>query len=188
MWGTVLYKDPQLSKQVAGHAPGKRPLRGPFVVVRVRGNKCDIKDAETACEIKDVHADYLVGLPGATEDLELVPEVPGERLSPGQLLELARRPKPAAAELLAPRARARLKEVRPGRFVAYEAEGPKRCQIGKVLSVAEDLSSVTLHVFNARAGDRLQVVWEAAFSRLEGADVQSQVVETIEAKRILGPV
>ena len=72
--------------------------------------------------------------------------------------------------------------------MAYQGEEAKRCRVGKVLSVAEDLSSVTVHVYTAEVDGRLQVVWSAAYDSQEGADFQRQRVETLEAKRVLGVV
>ena len=81
-----------------------------------------------------------------------------------------------------------MKGVAVGRIIAYEGETAKRCRIGKVLSVSEDQSEVSVHVYEARADHRLQVVWSPAFSVLEGAEYQQQVIETIPAARVLGTV
>ena len=61
---------PKLSKAVAGHAPGRRPLRGPFDVVAARGNVADIRDAATGGVIKGVHGDFLIGVPNMVGDAE----------------------------------------------------------------------------------------------------------------------
>ena len=76
----------------------------------------------------------------------------------------------------------------PGRFVAYEGETPKRCRVGKVLSILDDRSSVTLHVYGARADHRLQITWSPQYSTLEGAAYEQQILETIPASRVLGVV
>eukprot|EP00974_Lingulodinium_polyedra_P089229 8652461-Lingulodinium_polyedra.AAC.1 len=73
-------------------------------------------------------------------------------------------------------------------MIAYEGEASRRCRLGKVLSVAEDVSSVTVHVHHARVDGRLQVVWQPAYTSLEGADFQQQMVETVESRRVLGTV
>ena len=36
--GVVMQRDPKLAKAAAGHAPGRRPLRGPFEVAATNGN------------------------------------------------------------------------------------------------------------------------------------------------------
>ena len=189
----VMFKDPKLSKAVAGHAPGRRPLRGPFKVQAVKGNVATLFDPETRQTLKDVHGDFLVGVPGLVDDTERALELEADdgrgRASAGQLF--AARLVPGGAEAsaaLAPRVKTRMKEVKPGRLVAYQGEEARRCRVGKVLSVAEDLSSVTVHVYTAEVDGRLQVVWSAAYDGLEGADFQRQRVETLEAKRVLGVV
>ena len=81
-----------------------------------------------------------------------------------------------------------MRDVKVGRLVAFEGEEQKRCRVGKVLSVAEDQSSVTVHVYHAMVDGRLQVVWSPAYSSLEGGDYQRQILDTVEAKRVLGTV
>ncbi|CAK0840013.1 unnamed protein product, partial [Prorocentrum cordatum] len=189
----VLFKDPKLSKAVAGHAPGRRPLRGPFEVLSTKGNVATLRDPETQQVLKDVHGDFLVGVPGLVDDTERIVKLEEDdgrgRASAGQLLAARLAPGGGeAAEALAPRVKARMREVKVGRLVAYQGEEAKRCRVGKVLSLAEDLSSVTVHVYQAAVDGRLQVVWTAACDRQEGADFQRQRVETLEAKRVLGVV
>ena len=188
-----MFKDPKLSTAVAGHAPGRRPLRGPFKVVAVKGNVATLLDPETKQTLKDVHGDFMIGVPGLVDDTERVIQLEADdggcRASAGQLLAARLVPQGAgAAEGLAPRVKARMREVAVGRLVAYQGEEEKRCRLGKVLSVAEDLSSGTVHVYVAEVDGRLQVVWSAAYDSQEGADVQRQRVETLEAKRVLGVV
>ena len=60
--------------------------------------------------------------------------------------------------------------------MAYQGEEAERCRVGKVLSPAEDLSSVTVHVYHAAVDGRLQVVWTDAYDSQQGADVQRQTV------------
>eukprot|EP00959_Pyramimonas_sp_CCMP1952_P383497 8036153-Pyramimonas_sp.AAC.1 len=60
----VMFKDPKLSKAVAGHAPGRRPLRGPFEVLSTKGNVATLRDPETRQVLKDIHGDFLIGVPG----------------------------------------------------------------------------------------------------------------------------
>ncbi|CAK0835569.1 unnamed protein product [Prorocentrum cordatum] len=189
----VLFKDPKLSKAVAGHAPGRRPLRGPFEVLSTKGNVATLRDPETQQVLKDIHGDFLVGVPGLVDDTERIVKLEEDdgrgRASAGQLLAARLAPGGGeAAEALAPRVKARMREVKVGRLVAYQGEEAKRCRVGKVLSLAEDLSSVTVHVYQAAVDGRLQVVWTAAYDRQEGADFQRQRVETLEAKRVLGVV
>ncbi|CAK0832649.1 unnamed protein product, partial [Prorocentrum cordatum] len=189
----VLFKDPKLSKAVAGHAPGRRPLRGPFEVLSTKGNVATLRDPETQQVLKDVHGDFLVGVPGLVDDTERIVKLEEDdgrgRASAGQLLAARLAPGGGeAAEALAPRVKARMREVKVGRLVAYQGEEAKRCRVGKVLSLAEDLSSVTVHVYQAAVDGRLQVVWTAAYDRQEGADFQRQRVETLEAKQVLGVV
>ena len=57
-----------------------------------------------------------------------------------------------------------------------------------MLSLAEDLSSVTVHIYHAAVDGRLPVVRTAAYDSQQGADFQRQTVETVEAKRVLGVV
>ena len=80
--------------------------------------------------------------------------------------------------------------VRPGRMIAYAREVPKRCRVGKVLSNSEDQRErdVTVHVFEARTNHRLQVVWQAAYSTLAGAEFQQQVLGSVPSTRVLGTV
>ncbi|CAK0811447.1 unnamed protein product, partial [Prorocentrum cordatum] len=189
----VLFKDPKLSKAVAGHAPGRRPLRGPFEVLSTKGNVATLRDPETRQVLKDIHGDFLIGVPGLVDDTERIVKLEEDdgrgRASAGQLLAARLAPGGGeAAEALAPRVKARMREVKVGRLVAYQGEEAKRCRVGKVLSLAEDLSSVTVHVYQAAVDGRLQVVWTAAYDRQEGADFQRQRVETLEAKRVLGVV
>ena len=66
----VLCKDPKMSKAVAGHAPGRRPLRGPFEVVAAKGNVVNLRDSATSQVLKDVHGDFLIGVPGLVDDTE----------------------------------------------------------------------------------------------------------------------
>ena len=189
----VMFKDPKLAKAVAGHAPGRRPLRGPFEVVSAKGNVATLRDPETRQTLKDVHGDFLIGVPGLVDDTERIIELEEDdgrgRASAGQLLAARLVPEGAdAGKDLAPRVKSRMREVKAGRLVAYEGEEARRCRIGKVLSVAEDLSSVTVHVYVAEVDGRLQVIWSAAYDSQEGAEFQRQRVETLEAKRVLGVV
>ncbi|CAK0865466.1 unnamed protein product, partial [Prorocentrum cordatum] len=170
----VMFKDPKLSKAVAGHAPGRRPLRGPFEVLSTKGNVATLRDPETRQVLKDIHGDFLIGVPGLVDDTERIVKLEEDdgrgRASAGQLLAARLAPGGGeVAEAQAPRLRARMREVKVGRLVAYEGEEAKRCRVGKVLSLAE-------------------VVWTAAYDRQEGADFQRQRVETLEAKRVLGVV
>ena len=66
-----LYKDPKLSKAVAGHGPGRRPLRGPFVVKAAQGNRADLEDPVTGARLQSVHGDNLVGLPSLVDDTKV---------------------------------------------------------------------------------------------------------------------
>ncbi|MEC7232780.1 MAG: hypothetical protein VXW31_07575, partial [Planctomycetota bacterium] len=143
---------------------------------------------ETDLVLRDVHGDFLIALPGICENLEVEPDLPTDRPSAGQLVEQSHAPSSRVDSSLAPRVLARMKGVRHNRLVAFQAEAARRCRVGKVLSVADDRTSVTVHVYEARAGDRLQVIWEPAFAAVEGTDVLRQVVETLDAKRILGLV
>ena len=190
----MLYKDPKLTKAVAGHAPGRRPLRGPFVITEVvetsHGkvtNRVHMKDCETGLVLRDIHGETLISLPGAVDDLEISPDLEADRRSAGQLLEAARAPAVPDANA-GHRLQRRMRDVHVGRSIAYEAESKKFCRVGKVLAVGDDRSSVTIHMFQASAADRLQVVWTPAYSTLAGSDVETQVVKTIEAKRVLGVV
>ena len=93
-----------------------------------------------------------------------------------------------AATALAPRVKARMREAKVGRLIAYQGEEAKRSRAGKVLGLAEDSSSATVHVYLAAVDGRLQVAWTPARDRQQGADVQHQMKETVEAKRVLGVV
>ena len=73
----MLFKDPKMAKQVAGHAPGRRPLHGPYRVEAVRGNKADIRCCDSGCLLRDIHGDFLICIPGDTTDLELPPSEAG---------------------------------------------------------------------------------------------------------------
>ena len=127
----VMFKDPKLSKAVAGHAPGRRPLRGPFKVVAVKGNVATLLDPETKQTLKDVHGDFMIGVPGLVDDIERVIQLEADdgscRASAGQLLAARLVPQGAgAAEGLAPRVKARMREVQVGRLVAYQGEEARR--------------------------------------------------------------
>ena len=147
----AMFRDPMLSKAVAGHAPGRRPLRGPFEALAAKGNVATLRDPDTKQVFKDVHGDFLIGVPGLVDDTEREIHLEGDdgrgRASAGQLFAARLLPgaaDPAAAQ--APGAKTRMKEVKVGRLVAYQGEEAKRCRVGKVLSPAEDLSPVTVHV------------------------------------------
>ena len=43
---------------------GRRPLRGPFEVMAAKGNVATLRDPETQQTLKDVHGDFLIGVPG----------------------------------------------------------------------------------------------------------------------------
>ena len=148
-------------------------------MVAAKGNVAALLDQENQQTLKDVHGDFLIGVPGLVDDTERVIELDADdgrgRASAGQLLASRLQPADAGAPAgLAPRVKARMREVKVGRLVAYEGEEAKRCRVGKVLSVAEDLSSVTVHVYVAEVDGRLQVVWSAAYDSQEGADFQRQ--------------
>ena len=100
----------------------------------------------------------------------------------------SRAPPEDPAARLPPRVRQRMRDTAVGRVVAYKGEGEWRCRLGKVLSIAEDLSSLTVHVYMAEVDGRLQVKWLPAFDSQEGADYQTQRKETVEAKRVLATV
>ena len=55
----AMFKDPKLSKAVAGHAPGHRPLRGPFEALAAKGNVATLRDPETKQVLKDIHGAWL---------------------------------------------------------------------------------------------------------------------------------
>ena len=189
----VMYKDPKMSKAVAGHAPGRRPLRGPFEVLAVKGNVATLRDPATKQVLKDIHGEFLLGVPGIVDDTERLLHVEKDdgqsRASAGQLVAArARAPAENPAAALPPRGRQRMRDSAGGRRVAYKGEGERRCRLGKVLSVAEDYSSLTVHVFLAEVDGRLQVKWLPAFDTQEGADFQTQRKETVEALRVLSAV
>ena len=110
---------------------------------------------------------FLVAVPGLVDDvercpLELAPDDDSSRPSLGQMLKRKAESGSRPAADAAPRVKSRMKGVRPGRMVAYAGEVPKRCRVGKVLSISEDQRGATVHVFEARTNHRLQVVWQAA--------------------------
>ena len=87
----VLYSDPKLRKSCAGHAPGKRALRGLFEVRAVQGNKADLVYCETGVCLDGVHGDFLVAMPGLVDDnerppLAVEPDDDATRPSLGRLL------------------------------------------------------------------------------------------------------
>merc|ERR1711938_186674 len=123
----VMFKDPKMSSCPAGHAPGRRPLRGPFEVMAAKGNVATLRDPETQQVLKDVHGDFLIGVPGLVDDTERVIELEADdgrgRASAGQLLAARLQPADAGAPAgLAPRVKARMRDVKVGRLVAYEGE------------------------------------------------------------------
>ena len=120
-----MYADPKLRKGVAGHGPGKRPLRGPFRVVSVVGQKCRLEHADSGVALADtVHAEALVALPAEVEDyksgapkppLELEADAANDRRSPGQLAEARDAPAPADS-VDATAVRRRLRQLQLGRM------------------------------------------------------------------------
>ena len=53
----------------AGKAPWKRGLHGPYVIVKIEGNKADLRDSKGG-ERKGVHFDWMVLVDQDVEDLE----------------------------------------------------------------------------------------------------------------------
>ena len=144
-----------------------------------------------------VNGQFLVGVPGAIDDLEaelpeipeeleIAPDIPGDRQSLGTMLE--NRGKTAEAEShLGAYDKARMKGVDEGRIIAYKTETPHRCRLGKVLAVTEDRKSVTVQPYKAHwKGFKIQ--WEPQIDELNqdaGGTFSSQVKETISHRDVL---
>ena len=119
----VMFKDPKLSKAVAGHAPGRRPLRGPFEALAAKGNVATLRDPDTKQVLK------VIGVPSLVDDMERVIHLQEDdgrgRASAGQLF--AARLVPGAADTSAaraPRVKTRMKEVKVSRPAAYQGGRP----------------------------------------------------------------
>ena len=128
----AMFRDPKLSKAVAGHAPGRRPLRGPFEVIAVKGNVATLRDPATKQVLKDIHGEFLIGVPGMVDDTERLLHVEKDdgqgHASAGQLMAArARAPAEDPAAALPPRVRQRMRDTAVGRMVAYKGEGERRC-------------------------------------------------------------
>ena len=191
----VLLRDPKLSKRVAGHAPGMRPAKGPFLVKTAVGGRVTLEDVVSGRILQDQHADHLIYLPAEVQDYERIPlelteDSPEHRPSLGQLLES--RAKDGGASTLRPKDRRRkLAGLHVGRIVAYEGEVAKRLRIGKVTNLSESEQSASIHQFWPKVDSRLRVKWSPAFARPpeddEGrsAELGGAVVETVPISKLI---
>ena len=85
-----------------------------------------------------------------------------------------------------------MKGVVPGRTVAFDtapedaSPASRLLGVGRVLSLTEDRTTVSLHLYKARANGQLQVVWEPSFTKPADAEHEEQELISVPASRILG--
>ena len=124
-----MVKDPKLSKKNACHAPGRRPLSGPYRVTNIESQKADLEHCRGGLPVSGEYFENIVrirpetfgieGLAGETGD-GTVP--PGQRRHPTQMLRDGAAGVPWQADPgpdAKSRLKAKLKNVGIGRFDAF---------------------------------------------------------------------
>ena len=185
----VCYRDPKMTKQVAGRAPGKRPAAGPFQVTKVVGSKIKLIPVEfqkgsavagpllergatpaPAADGKEIeaHAEQVYLVPPELQDYESqrelkldVESAPGSRPTLGELYQ-------SRGEQRAELRRGQRRKVQAlsiGSFIAYRGELPKRCRLGCITEVFAAESRVTVHAYAAAPDQRLRATWGRSPSR-----------------------
>ena len=145
----------------------------PYEVVAASGTSADLVHLTTKEPRSRVHSENLIYLRTDIADYErrralrapesIVPVASStdERRTLGQLVSERSLPAPPRAvdPDSASKARARLKGVAEGRYVAYRGELPRRCRVGRALRVDNDARLLSVHVHGAEADSRLRVRW-----------------------------
>ena len=88
----VMVKDPKLSKKNAGHAPGRRPLSGPYRVTKIEGQKADLEHCRGGLPVSGEYFENIVrirpetfGIEGLAGESGDVASSSGQRRTPAQM-------------------------------------------------------------------------------------------------------
>ena len=159
----VVYRDPR-QKAAGGRTPWKQPLSEPCIVEEVQGNKAILRLPNGTTT--EGHLEDVVVVPESARDLESVrapiqfdDDDDGSARSLGQMLEDGGK---ARASTEVPGS-GKLSKVRPGSYIAYVKDVPKRCSIGKVTDVDIPMREILVHRHIPISDGRLRVLWKPVY-------------------------
>ena len=166
---SVILRDPR-HRKAGGRAPYRQPYSDPCEVTETHGNKCTCKRPDGTL-LYNIHMEDLLVVPDGTsnleqhswqfpdEDLEVAPDDPAFRRSPGLMIEddtqESNRPLEKPGKIY---------KMTPGMFIAYvQTLKSKICHVGKILNVSRAEAAVVVHRYAPTAGQDLRVHWRPLF-------------------------